>query len=431
MSVRVARARREVPLERRDLAQIYKWAFVVRALVGLLAYVLTLFTDVPFLEDALFYEEKGYAVARAWLADRSVDLEGESQGVRTAWLFVIVIGGFYYLTGGIRILPVLFIVYSAVTALVPVYVYRIARELGAPEKVARGAGWLVALSPAFVFWSGSLYKEGLTLLFLSLGAYHILRLQSRWQMQSVCIAGICILGLWGVRYYLGILLVAAAIAGLTWRLGVNAKESNGLPVFIRQAVIAAGFVALIVGLGATESTERLLVENEKGLLVELDTRRAGSAREAASGYLHEESIDTPEEAVRYFPLGLFYFLTVPFPWQVGALRQNLIIPENLFWLMLYPLIVVGVARAQRSNRAGTFFVLLLTVGMCAIYALLAANVGTAYRMRSQVWLFWAPFAAWGWEVWRQRRSGAREAAREARKARLAARRRRLLGVRVP
>jgi hypothetical protein len=241
----------------------------------------------------------------------------------------------------------------------------------------------------------------------------------------------CILGLWGVRYYLGILLAAAAIAGLTWRLGANSKESSGLPVIIRQAVVAAGFIALIVGLGATEGTERVLVENDKGLLVDLDTRRYWSAREAGSGYLHEESIATPEEAVRYFPLGLFYFLTVPFPWQVGALRQNLIIPENLFWLMLYPLIVVGVARAQRSNRAGTFFVLLLTVGMCAIYALLAANVGTAYRMRSQVWLFWAPWAGWGWAVGRPRRSGAWAAAREARKARLAARRRRLLGVRVP
>lgn len=426
MRGRVGRPRREVPPERRDLARIYKWAFLVRALVGLLAYALTLFTDVSFLEDALFYEEKGYAVARDWLAGRSVNLEGEAQGVQTAWLFVVVIAAFYYLADGIRILPVLFVAYSAVTALVPVYVYRIARELGASARVARGAGWLVALSPAFVFWSGSLYKEGLTLLFLSLGAYHILRLQSRWQMQSVCIAGICILGLWGVRYYLGILLAAAAIAGLAWRLGANSKESSGLSVFIRQAIFAAGFIALIVGLGASESTERLLVENEKGLLVELDTRRAGSAREAGSGYLHEESIATPEEAVRYFPLGLFYFLTVPFPWQVGALRQNLIIPENLFWLMLYPLIVVGVVRAQLSNRAGTFFVLLLTVGMCVIYALLAANVGTAYRMRSQVWLFWAPFAAWGWEVWRQRPSGVREAARQA-KARLATRRRRIFG----
>jgi len=423
----VVRPRRGVGDETRVLSQLYTWAFIVRAVAGLLAYVLTLYTDVPLLEDALFYEEKGYAVAREWIAGRSVDLDTESQGVRTAWLFVVVIAAFYFLTDGIRILPVLFVVYSAVTAVVPVYVYGIARELGAPGPVARRAGWLVALSPVFVFWSGSLYKEGLTLLFLSLGAYHILRLQSQWHTWSASIAVMCILGLWGVRYYLAILLTAAAMAGLTWTREPNAKGSVGLPKVIRQAAIAIGFIVLIVGLGFTEGTERVLVENDYGLLVDLDTRRHWSAREAGSGYLREERIDTPDAAARYFPLGLFYFLTVPFPWQVGALRQNLIIPEHVFWLMLYPLMVVGMARARRSNRAGTFFVLLLSVGMCVIYALLAANVGTAYRMRSQVLLLWAPFAAWGWEVWRQRRRDAKGAARKAREGRLAARRTRIFG----
>jgi hypothetical protein len=422
----VARRRRDISPERRDLARIYTWAFLVRALAGLVAYVLTFYTEVPFLEDALFYEEKGYGIAREWLLGRSVDLATEAQGVQSAWLFVLAIAAFYYLADGIRLLPVLFVAYSAITALAPVYVYGIARELGAGETVARRAGWLVALSPAFVFWSGSLYKEGLTLLLLSIGSLHILRLQSRWRIQSVFIVGVCVLGLWGVRYYLAVLLIAAGAAGLTWRRATSANGSNGLPVFIRQAGIAAGFVALIIGLGLTESTERSLVENDQGLLVELDTRRYWSAREAGSGYLQEERIATPDDAARFFPLGLLYFLTVPFPWQVGALRQNLIIPENLFWLMLYPLIVVGMARARRSNLAGTFFIILFTVGMCAIYALLAANVGTAYRMRSQVWLLWAPFAAWGWEIWRQRWSDAREARRQARNMRLAARRRRFL-----
>jgi hypothetical protein len=158
----------------------------------------------------------------------------------------------------------------------------------------------------------------------------------------------------------------------------------------------------------TERTEHVLFESEKGLLVDLDVRRAGSAREARSGYLQDASISTPEEASQYLPLGLFYFLTVPLPWQIGAIRQNLIIPENVFWLTLYPLIVVGIVRARKFNPSGTLFLVLMTAGMCAIYALLAANVGTAYRMRSQVWLLWAPFAAWGWEAWRERRRTARE-----------------------
>jgi hypothetical protein len=394
--------------ERRTLAQLYRWAFLVRALSGLTAYVMILYTDVPFLEDALFYEYVAYDLATEWLSGRWVDLESLAPGAMNAQLLVMLIAGFYYLTAGVRALPVLFVFYSLITALVPVYVYRVTRELQAPQVVARRAGWLVALSPAFVFWSGSLYKEGLTLLFLSVAAYHTVRLQSGWRPRSVVITLMCILGLWGIRYYLAISLMGAVAVSLVWGRRPKAGGSKSLPVFVRQMFIVSGFAVLLIALGITERTERVLLEEENtGLLVNLDERRAGSASEAASGYLHEGRIDTAEGALQYFPLGLLYFLTVPFPWQVGAFRQNLIIPENVFWLALYPLIAVGIVRALKHDRPGTVFLLLMTGAMCAFYALLAANVGTAYRMRSQVWLLLAPFAAWGWEVCRERRRPAR------------------------
>ncbi len=394
--------------DRRGLTRLYRWAFLGRVLVGLLAYALTLYADLPVVEDALFYEEVGHEVARSWLSGNWVDFDTLPQGAQTARLLVTVIAVLYYALDGVRALPILLVAYSAVTALVPVYIYRIARELQASEDVARRAGWLVALSPAFVFWSGSLYKEGLTLLLLSVAAYHMLRLQQRWRPWSLVMIVLSVLGLWGVRYYLAVLLTLSAALGLLWARMSSANPALSLWVFVRHAGVVAAFVALIVALGITERTEHVLVENDEGLLVELDVRRGGSAREAQSGYLQDASIASPDQAVQYFPLGLFYFLTVPLPWHLGALRQNMIIPENVFWLLLYPLIVAGISRALKLNRPGVLFLLLLTAGMCATYALLAANVGTAYRMRSQVWLLWAPFAAWGWEVWRERRRLARQ-----------------------
>ena len=375
--------------------------------MGFLAYALTIYADWPVVEDARFYEEMGYEVAQGWLSGRGVDFDALPQGVQTAQLLVTAIAAFYFVTGGVRALPALLVAYSAITALVPVYVYRFARELDAPETVARRAGWLVALSPAFVFWSGSLYKEGLTLLLLSVAAYHTLRLQSGWKGRSVSTLALCVVALWGVRFYLAMLLALAVAVSLLWGRMPRARQFRGVPVFVRQAAIMSAFAVVIVAVGVTVRSERVLLESDEGVLVNLDVRRGGSAREAQSGYLQESSIAAPEEALQYFPLGLFYFLTVPFPWQVGAVRQNLIIPENCFWLALYPLIVVGIRRALKSNRPGTVFLLLMTAGMCVVYALLAANVGTAYRMRSQVWLLWAPFAAWGLEVWRERRRPAR------------------------
>jgi hypothetical protein len=375
--------------------------------VGLLAYALTLYSDLNVVEDARFYEEMGYEVAQDWLSGRAVDFDGLPEGVQTARLLVGGIAVFYYITGGVRALPVLLILYSAITALVPVYIYRLAQELQASETIARRAGWLVALSPAFVFWSGSLYKEGLTLLLLSVAAYHTLRLQSGWRGPSVINLMLCVVALSGVRFYLAILLALAAALSLLWGRMRGPGQSRGVPVFVRQAAVMSVFVVVVISVGLSVRTERVLLESDQGVLVNLDVRRAGSAKEARSGYLQEASVATPEEALQYFPIGLLYFLTVPFPWQVGAVRQNLIIPENVFWLGLYPLMVIGIRRALKSNRPGTVFLLLMTAGMCVVYALLAANVGTAYRMRSQVWLLWAPFAAWGWEVWRERRRPAR------------------------
>jgi hypothetical protein len=388
--------------------------------VGFLAYGLTIYADLPIVEDARFYEEMGYEVARDWLSGKSVDFDALPEGVQTARFLVTAIAAFYFVMGGVRALPVLLVAYSAVTALVPVYVYRLSRELDAPETVARRAGWLVALSPAFVFWSGSLYKEGFTLLLLSVAAYHTLRLQSGWSGRSVSTLALSVVALWGVRFYLAILLALAVALSLLWGRMPRAGQSRGVPVLVRQAAVVSVFTVVIVSVGLSVRTEQVLLESDEGVLVNLDVRRAGSAREAQSGYLQDASVATPEEALRYFPLGLFYFLTVPLPWQVGSARQNLIIPENAFWLGLYPLMTIGIRRALGSNRPGTMFLLLMTAGMCVVYALLAANVGTAYRMRSQVWLLWAPFAAWGWEVWRERR-------RPARRTQLARRRSRAVG----
>src|SRR5258705_6375593 len=332
----------------------------------------------------------GYEVAQDWLSGKDVSFDALPEGVQTARLLVTAIAAFYFVMGGVRALPVLLVAFSAVTALVPVYVYWFARELDAPEAVARRAGWLVALSPAFVFWSGSLYKEGLTLLFLSVAAYHTLRLQSGWKGRSVSILALCVIALWGVRSYLAILLALAVVLSLLWGRIPRTGQSRGVPVFVRQAAVMSVFAGVIVSVGLSVRTEQVLLESDEGVLVNLDVRRAGSAKEARSWYLQEDSVATPEDALQYFPVGLMYFLTVPFPWQLGAIRQNLIIPENVFWLGLYPLMAVGIRRALEANRPGTVFLLLMTCGMRVIYALLAANIGELYVMRSQVGLLWRP-----------------------------------------
>jgi hypothetical protein len=374
--------------------------------VGIVAYVLTVYTDVPFLEDALWYEEVGYSVAQEWLSGRSGALDTLPSGVQMAKPLVTTIAAFYYVTGGIRALPVLLVVYGAMTAVIPVYVYWIGRELGAPERAAKVAGWLVALSPAFVLFSGSLHKEGLILLSVSVVVYHALRLQSRWQARSFIAVVLSLLALLALRHYIAIVLSGAVVLGLvSGRRAVRSPEGMRvtMPVLMRQGAIVVAFVGFMGAIGFQESADRPLEESPEGLLVQVDQYRRGLAMYAQSGYLPEADVSTPQGAVEFAPIGLLYFLAAPFPWQTGAVRQNLVIPETAFWVLLYPLVAVGMARSFRVNRPGSVMLMAATGGMCIVYALMSGNIGIAYRMRTQVWLLWAPLAAWGWETWRERR----------------------------
>jgi hypothetical protein len=386
--------------------RIFIWAFLARAVVGILAYLLTVETNVPFLEDALWYEEQGYSLAQEWLSGRWDALDTTPSGVQMAKPLISVIAGFYYVTGGTRSVLVLLIVYGALTAIIPVYVYWISTELGAPERARRVAALLVALSPAFVLFSGSLHKEGLVLLTLSVAVYHALRLQVRWQGRSFVALVLSVLVLLALRYYIAIVVCGAVAVGLVSARAVDRQTISTrltMAMLIRQAVLVGAFVGLVWTLGFQEAVDRPLEESPEGLLVQVNDYRRELALAAQSGYLLQSDVSTLRGAAEFAPIGLLYFLAAPFPWQTGAFRQNLVIPETLFWVLLYPLAGLGVFRSIRVNRPGTVMLMATAGGMCVVYALMSGNIGIAYRMRTQVWLLLAPFAGWGWEAWREHR----------------------------
>jgi len=389
--------------DRRFTRQIYRYALWCRTVMGLLAWLLTKLEVLPLMQDALFYEQMGYEVAREWLDGRPSEWlrAAMSQG-RQAWLIVALIGSFYFVLGGLRVVPLLIFVYSLGTAWVPVLTYRTTRLLGAQPRVARTAGLLVAFSPAFAVWSGALYKEGLVLLLISLAVYHTLRLQQgRWRSLGWVL--LSVFALLGLRFYMAVMM--AGVIAVSLVLGKRSPSRQpALPVLIRQVWLWLVFIASMGVLGFQEQAQRVLPEEPADLWAQFQVSRRDLATSAYSGYLPEADVSTPEAALRFFPKGLFYFLTVPLPWQTGRIRQNLVIPETLFWVLLYPLVFYGFRQAWRMNRAGAFLLAVASTGICGLYALLSGNVGVAYRMRTQVWLLWAPMAAIGWHRWRHRRS---------------------------
>jgi hypothetical protein len=72
----------------------------------------------------------------------------------------------------------------------------------------------------------------------------------------------------------------------------------------------------------------------------------------------------------------------------------LVIPEMIFWLLQYPRIFRGMKLGLRQNPSGSLLLISITLAMVILYGLFVSNMGTAYRLRAQVWLFWAVFAGW-------------------------------------
>ncbi len=380
------------------LRRLYWWSFALRFSLGIVGWLLMRFTAIPFLQDALYYEELGAGVAHDWLNGRSSTwLEAVGPQQNQPVLLVAVIGCFYVLTFGVRALPLLLVFCSALGAFTPVLIFRIARQIGASPSAALRSGWLVAITPAFIFWSGSLYKEGLLLLILSLAIHHALRLQANWRTQSFLILSLCFAGLAALRLYLA--LIMAVAMGLCLLFGRAKKHMSRaeLPVVIRQAMVAMLFVIIMTAVYFASRAREVMPADFEALLGQIQTSRDDLSH-TQSGYLPDANVSTTQDAARFMPLGLAYFLTVPLPWQTGSIRQNMAIPDTAVWLLLYPVILIGMAQALRRNFQGSILLIVASVGLCLFYALLVANVGSAYRLRIQIWLLWAPFLGLGWEA---------------------------------
>ena len=172
-----------------------------------------------------------------------------------------------------------------------------------------------------------MYKEGLILVVLMLAVYHVLLLQKQWHTQSLVILTFCLFAIYGLRFYLVIILVASCV--LAPLLGRSRPEEgqDTLGTGVRQIVIVCCFILGLFVLGLTDRMQRLIPGDVSESLARMESSRADLAR-AESGYLREETISTPQQALIYFPQGLPYFLTVPWPWQLGSFRQNIVVPDT-------------------------------------------------------------------------------------------------------
>ncbi|MEZ6050280.1 MAG: hypothetical protein R3B91_20080 [Planctomycetaceae bacterium] len=381
-----------VGLERQKqqyLKRLYWWSFAIRFSVGMLGWGLVMIeAPIDVVQDAAFYEEVGWKVATEWLSgEQSETLKILMNRPHFPWLIVVGIGCFYTFTLGLRILPLLIATYCAITSFVPGMVYQMTRITGGGHRAGNLAAWLVVLGPAFVFWSSALYKEGIIIFFVAHVVLLVMRLQRRFESRLMAWLIVCLIALSALRVYLAIIMALGVGLGL---LFVRMGRRSGSSVLIQQllAVTILGMMA-ITAWGLGQFSEEIPTSLDEGLYQVDDIRRGLSL--ADSGYLHDTDVSSVSGALESMPEGLAYFLTVPWPTQRDSLRQIIAIPDTTLWTVLYAFVLLGIGQALSRNPQGVVVLLACSIGMCCFYAICIGNVGTAYRMRVQVWLLWAPF----------------------------------------
>jgi hypothetical protein len=119
-------------------------------------------------------------------------------------------------------------------------------------------------------------------------------------------------------------------------------------------------------------------------------------------------VSTAEGALTAIPMGFIYLLFAPFPWQVASLRQSLTLPEMIVWWLSFPLLVLGFWFAIRHRLREISPVLLFTTMLTVAYSLFQGNVGTAYRQRSQLLVFYFIFVAVGAVLLKERAEDRRQ-----------------------
>lgn len=371
--------------EGRSLSNVYFWTLLLRFI---LALFLNAYSDEStfasaFWGDSSQYDEGGYLLSQYWQGDVLINphLERKVSG----WGFFYFVAGIYYFFGRNQLLVQL--LNGTIGSLTMVVIYAIAKDLF-DEQAARWASRFMAFFPQMLFWSGAMYKDTSIMFCIALCMYAVLRLRSGLATRHIALFLVAALCLMSLRFYV-FYFVAFATLGtflLSQRRGVFGS------VFTQVALVGVFLVAFNFAAGE-ESVEQ---HTQYFDLERVQIARADQAKWGQSAFEVEADVSTVGGALTAIPLGLVYLLFAPFPWSISGVRQLLTVPETLVWYALWPSLIRGVRFTVRTRFRDALPILAFAASLTLAYAIFQGNVGTAYRQRTQVTMFYFIFMAQGY-----------------------------------
>jgi 4-amino-4-deoxy-L-arabinose transferase-like glycosyltransferase len=372
------------PSEAGFLVRIYLWTILLRYVV---AIVLNAFAGgstfaAAFWGDSGSYDAAGYQLALKWSGEPVTSVYMSRAVSGYGWVYFV--GSVYYFVGRNQ----LFVQFlnGLIGGLTVLVIYAIAARLF-DRAAARWAAVFMAFFPQVVFWSTGMYKDPPILLCIALAMYAVLRLREQLSLPMVALFVVAEVALVTLRFYIAYFVLFAALATF-----VFAQRHGVMRMFVTYGLL----LGLLFGaLNIAVQRDTLERQTTYMTLERLQTTREDQAMWGQSGFGQEYDVSTPSGALSALPTGLVYLLFAPFPWAVSGLRQALAVPETLIWYALMPAFVRGLAFAVKRQLRTILPILVFAVSLTLAYALMQGNIGTAYRQRTQVTMFFFIFMGVG------------------------------------
>jgi 4-amino-4-deoxy-L-arabinose transferase-like glycosyltransferase len=366
------------------LSRLYMWSILIRSC---LAIALNIFGDNSAIAEAFWgdsgtYDIAGYQLALKWSGEpiSSVYLSTAVSGY--GWAYFV--GGVYSLLGRNQLL-VQFI-NGAIGSMTVLVIYAIAARLF-DRAAARLAALFMAFFPQMIFWSTGMYKDPAILLCIAVSMYAVLRLRERSSVGMIALFILAELALVTLRFYIAYFVGFAGLATFLF-----AQRRSTARLLVTYTVLVG---ALLGALDVAVKRETLERQASYMTLDRLQTTRVDQATLGNSGFGRDYDVSTPRGALTALPIGLVYLLFAPFPWAVSGLRQALVLPETLVWYALMPAFLRGLVYTVRHRLRNALPILVFAASLTAAYALMQGNVGTAYRQRTQITMFFFIFMGVG------------------------------------
>jgi hypothetical protein len=239
-----------------------------------------------------------------------------------------------------------------------------------------------------------MYKDPSILLCIALAMLSVLRLRDRFSAGFILLFTLSSLYLMSLRFYVFSMVAFAALGTFLF------SQRRGLfGSLLTQLVLAAIFLGAMA-LGVRRET--LEQQASYFTLERLQTTRMGQIALGKSAYGGEIDVSTQEGVLAAVPVGLIYLLFAPFPWSISGFRQLLTLPETLVWYGLMPALLRGLVFTIRTRLRAALPILAFAGTLTLAYAVFQSNVGTAYRQRTQITMFFFVFIGVGIDLKRQR-----------------------------